>query len=321
MLSSCESSHALESFSSSKAKILIIDDQIENIQLLHMLLEDEYDIFMATSGEQGIKQCRHHMPDLILLDITMPGLDGFHVCRILKDDISTAHIPIVFVTGHSDESEEAKGFELGASDYIRKPISSIILEQRINTHLTLKRQKEHLSHLAMQDGLTGVASRHRFFNTLQKLWYECVNKKEPLSIIMLDIDNFKVFNHTYGHRVGDIALKNISDILQEHIQLPHSLVARYNGEEFCCLLPFTHLRDGVVIAEELRRRVEVLTIGNKQVDGKDVVSMCSVTVSAGVVSTISNPQITTSDLLLFEVDKYLVMAKASGKNCIKYNDD
>ena len=313
MLSSCESS------SLPKSKILIVDDQIENIQLLHMLLEDEYDIFMATGGEQGIKQCRNHMPDLILLDVTMPEFDGFYVCRILKDDVSTAHIPIIFVTGHDDDSEEAKGFELGASDYIRKPIDSIIIEKRINTHLTLKRQHERLSRLAMQDDLTGLANRHRFFNTLQKLWYECVGKKEPLSIIMLDIDNFKVFNHTHGYRVGDIALKKISHILQENIQMPHSLVARYNGEEFCCLLPFTQLKDAVILAEELRRCVEVLTIDNKQSENSDVTDRCSVTVSAGVVSTVSNPQ-TTTDLLLFDVDKYLVMAKESGKNCIKYND-
>ena len=257
MLSSYESSDVLECISSSKSKILIVDDQIENIQLLHLLLEDDYDTFMATGGEQGIKQCRKHMPDLILLDVTMPELDGFHVCRILKEDISTAHIPIIFVTGH-DDSEEAKGFELGASDYIRKPINSAIIEKRINMHLTLKRQNERLSHLAMQDDLTGVANRCNLFNTLQILWSECVNKKEPLSIIMLGIDNFKVFNYTYGHQVGDIILKNISAVLQKYIQLPHSLVARYNGEEFCCLLPFTHLKDAALLAEELRGRVEAL---------------------------------------------------------------
>ena len=321
--------------SSSKPKILIVDDQVENIQLLHMLLEDDYTIFMATDGEQGLQQCRKHMPDIILLDIAMPGLDGYQVCSILKSESLTAHIPIIFITGHIDDSEEAKGFELGAVDYIRKPITPIIVEKRIATHLILRRQEEYLFHLSKFDELTGIANRRHFFNVLQKLWHSCIHKKEPLSIVMLGIDNFKDFNYLYGHLAGDAALKMISKIVQQCVQLPDSLVARYNGEEFCCLLPFVCLNDAVIIAEELRSHVEKLSIETNSSDKNclnesdlnksdlkknHIADMDHLTVSAGVASTISNLQITTPELLLFEANKYLNLAKKSGKNCIKYND-
>lgn len=315
--------------SSAKPKILIVDDQIENIQLLHMLLEDDYKIFMATDGEKGLQQCRKHMPDLVLLDVTMPGLDGYQVCSLLKDNVLTAHIPIIFITGHINDSEEVKGFELGAADYIRKPINSTIIEKRIATHLTLKRQNEYLSHLSMYDELTGIANRRNFVSILQKIWHDCSSNKESLSIIMLDIDNFKTFNYTYGHLAGDMALKMISNILQQHVQLPHSLVARYNGEEFCCLLPSVCLNDAVSIAEELRSRVETSPVDISDLDSSHletnrsnkshVADMDPLTVSAGVASTISNQQITTPELLLFEVNKHLSLAKKSGKNCIKYS--
>ena len=314
MLSPCVSSGVFDSVPSPKSKILIVDDQIENIQLLHMLLEDDYDIFMATDGEQGVAQCRKHIPDLVLLDVTMPGLDGYQVCDLLKKDISTKHIPIIFITGHVDDSEEVKGFELGAADYIRKPINPTIIEKRIQTQLLLKYQNERLSSLTMLDGLTGVANRRSFFHALQKIWHECVDQDGQLSIIMLDVDDFKVFNYTHGHIAGDTALKMMSHVLQqyfqENLQLLQNLVARYNGEEFCCLLPFVSLSDAIIVAEELRTRVETLNIDNKKL-----------TVSVGVVNTTSNQHITTPELLLFEVNKCLSLAKKSGKNCIKYTDN
>lgn len=164
-----------------KPKLLLVDDQRVNILVLYELFRDECEIFMATDGEQALQSCRTVLPDLVLLDVHMDGLDGHEVCRRLKDDPETRDIPIIFVTAQGEEQDEVHGFELGAVDFIVKPINPVIVKARVKTHLTLKQQTDILRSFALLDGLTGVANRRKFDEELALDWRQCQREQAPLS--------------------------------------------------------------------------------------------------------------------------------------------
>ena len=139
-----------------KPKLLVVDDQAINIQVMYRCFAGDYQVFMATNGEQALNLCKSNPPDLILLDVVMPGLDGFEVCKRLKADPSTSHIPVIFVTAHTDPAQETHGLSLGAVDFIAKPVNPDVVRARVKTQLTLKFQSDLLRKLVFLDGLTGV---------------------------------------------------------------------------------------------------------------------------------------------------------------------
>ncbi|KAA0982652.1 diguanylate cyclase [Pseudomonas sp. ANT_J12] len=291
----------------SRPKLLIVDDQPTNIRVLHELFREDCDVFMATSGEQAIGLCRLQLPDLILLDVVMEGIDGHEVCRRLKADPATQGIPIIFITAQQQESDEVSGLELGAVDFISKPINPTIVRARVRTHLTLKLQNDLLRSMALMDGLTGVANRRKFDEDILADWRQCYRERKPLSLVLVDVDFFKRYNDQYGHQAGDGCLKSVAHELSLTVRRPYDLVARYGGEEFACVLPNTNLAGAVEMAERMQERIRALGIEHSASDVNSVV-----TVSLGVATVTPTGDLTIS-ALIEAADKQLYRAKIAGR--------
>jgi diguanylate cyclase (GGDEF)-like protein len=294
--------------SNPRQRILIVDDAMTNIMSLEELLKGDYEVMYATGSEQGLEMCRSMQPDLVLLDVVMPGIDGFEVCARLKRDPETRDIPVVFVTARSDIADETRGLEAGAIDFITKPFSPPIVRARVRNHLELARQRDLLSTLSFIDGLTGIANRRKFEEALESEWRRCARQDAPLGLIMADVDLFKLYNDTYGHQAGDVCLKTVATTLAQSLNRGGDLIARYGGEEFVCLLPETDL-DGVrATAARLASAINQLSMPHL----KSSVARC-VTVSLGGTSTVPHPDFVPPDLVR-GADQLLYRAKQEGRN-------
>lgn len=290
-----------------RPKLLIVDDQQVNILLLNELFQDDCEVFMATQGEGAIAMSQNLLPDLILLDVVMPGADGYEICRRLKADPLTCDIPIIFITVQNGEEDQIRGLELGAVDFISKPISPVIVRARVRTHLALKLQSDMLRAIALLDGLTGVGNRRQFDQDMQVAWRICLREQAPLSLIMVDVDLFKRYNDRYGHLAGDLCLKSVAGALHQSLQRPWDTLARYGGEEFICLLPKTEAQGAATIAAKLLQRIRSLEIEHLDSDVDSVV-----TISQGVATTIPRPG-QVSDTLIAAADRQLYQAKQAGR--------
>jgi diguanylate cyclase (GGDEF)-like protein len=291
-----------------RARLLIVDDQPLNIRLFHEIFHADHEVFFATNGEDALEFCRTTLPDLILLDVIMPGLNGYEVCRRLKADPRTSEIPVVFVTAQSEASEEEDGLAAGAVDFIAKSASANVMRARVRTLLTLKRQSDLLRRLARIDGLTGLANRRHLDETLASEWRRCTRSGKPLSLIMIDLDHFKLFNDRYGHQAGDACLKQVSGCLNAGFTRSHDLVARYGGEEFVCVMPETSLEGAEAKAHSLEKAVRALGIPheNSSVPGGIV------TISLGVAVAVPDVGDECAELILC-ADRSLYMAKDAGR--------
>ncbi|WP_246623272.1 diguanylate cyclase [Sphingomonas colocasiae] len=293
-----------------KAVVLIVDDEISNIEIMNAVLEDSYEICFATSGEQAIETARTVLPDLILLDVLMPGMDGYEVCKTLKQDRLLADVPVIFTTGLDDQDAEARGLSLGAIDYVTKPIQPIILAVRVRNHIELKRLRDQLAEMAVTDALTGLSNRRRLEQALGVETARLARSEDWLSVIMLDIDFFKAFNDTYGHPAGDRCIAMVASALNRAVRRASDLAARYGGEEFACVLPGADADAAMTVAREIQAQVQSLSIPHTQ----SKVSSC-VTVSIGIASARCRPGM-TADLWIGNADRQLYLSKATGRNRI-----
>ncbi|MBU1170522.1 MAG: response regulator [Proteobacteria bacterium] len=292
-----------------KQKILVVDDVSENIEVLIELLKSDYKMVAAKNGEKALAMVRsRQQPDLILLDINMPGMDGFDVCRHLKEDEKTRDIPVIFITSESDVKDQTKGFELGAVDYITKPIVPVIVKMRVKTQLEIKQQRDKLSVLSTMDGLTGIPNRRRFDDILQREWHRCMRSGNHLSLILMDIDHFKLFNDNYGHQAGDHCLKQVADALKKGCMRETDLVARYGGEEFVVVLPDTNLDGALTVADRMRHNLNMLNIPHAHSSAAN-----HVTISQGLVSMIPYSKISVHEFIESS-DQCLYQAKETGRN-------
>ncbi len=293
-----------------KQRILIVDDEPANIRVLGSALRDEYQVSFATSGEQALNIAGSDT-DLILLDIMMEGMDGYEVCRKLKNSRKTKNIPIIFITTMSDEEDETRGLEAGAVDYITKPFSMAIVKARVRTHLELKRHRDMLENLSSLDGLTGIPNRRRFDEYLEQEWKRAVRDASFLSLIMIDIDYFKKFNDNYGHCAGDDCLRKVAKTLAESVNRPSDLVARYGGEEFAAVLPKTDKEGAVFVADTMLKKIESLGIPHSHSEVQTFL-----TVSIGTATILPSPDADMS-VLVNSSDRALYEAKRSGRNRLK----
>jgi diguanylate cyclase (GGDEF)-like protein len=300
------------SAATARPRLLIVDDQPLNIRLLHQVFQAEFEVFVATSGEGALSFCQTQLPDVILLDVLMPGLDGYEVCRRLKRDARTSEIPVVFVTSQSDTSEEEDGLAAGAADFIARSASANVMRARINTLMVLKRQTDQLRSLARIDALTGLANRRDFDERLDVEWRRCARSAKPLALIMIDIDYFKLFNDCYGHQAGDACLRQVALCLKGQVNRSPDLVARYGGEEFVCVLPETPLAGAHAKARSLEGAVRALGIAHQGTLLPGGVVTISLGV-AGVVPTVSDDH----RHLLLCADRSLYMAKDAGRGQVK----
>ncbi|MCP4346458.1 MAG: PleD family two-component system response regulator [Desulfobacterales bacterium] len=293
-------------------RILIVDDVPKNLQVLGSVLKKEgYLIAFAKNGEHALDYIAEHQPDLILLDIMMPGTDGYEVCRKLKEDQKTRDIPVIFITALGDADDEYRGFEIGGVDYITKPFNPKIVKARVKTHLLLKRKTEILEKLASIDGLTEINNRRRFDEMLETEWNRAKRELKPLSLVMTDIDYFKNFNDSYGHAAGDECLRKVAGTLAKTVQRSPDFVARYGGEEFAAILPDTGINGAAGIAEKMRLNTESLQIPHEQNRASGYV-----TLSLGVAAVIPDEN-TSSAALVEAADRCLYEAKKNGRNQVK----
>lgn len=305
-----------------RQKILIIDDTPANIQILHAVLGDAYSIFFATSGQDGITMARKELPDLILLDVMMPGVDGYEVCRELKGDALTRQIPIIFITTMRNVEDETKGLELGAIDYIIKPFSPPIVNARVKNHLELKRHRDLLEKmtieldkknlalnlLAREDALTGLANRRYFNEVLESEITRAQRSGQLLSLLLCDVDFFKNYNDHYGHVAGDKCLQAIGQILLQTFKRAGDLPARYGGEEFVVIFPGLPPGTAGLLAEKLRQKMMTQAIPHAFSAAAEVV-----TLSIGVVEAQPSYE-RNAEWYINEADKALYRAKEGGRN-------
>lgn len=286
---------------------MVVDDQPINIQVMHQIFTGEYQVFMATNGQQALNLCKTNPPDLVLLDIVMPQMDGYEVCRQLKADSSTRDIPVIFVTAHSEADQETLGLELGAVDFITKPVIPAVVRARVKTHVTLKQQSDLLRKMVFLDGLLGVFNRRYFDQQIDTEWARAQRSGTPLSVLMLDVDYFKRYNDTYGHLAGDDCLRKVAAEIRSALRRPADVVARYGGEEFACVLPETALEDAIAIAKLLEQQIRDLGVPHSSSDAAPVV-----TVSIGVCCKPPGGAGSASDLVS-QADAQLYQAKHSGR--------
>jgi diguanylate cyclase (GGDEF)-like protein len=291
-----------------KNKVLVIDDEKSNLLVLHTILSPVYTVFTAKSGEEGLLRVEDDKPDLILLDIIMPGLDGFEVLRRLKNSPDTRHIPVIIITGLDNEVNEEKGFLLGAVDYITKPFKNSIVMARVKTHIQIVTQMRMIERLGMVDPLTDIPNRRCFDDHIAVEWRRAVRNRHLISFMMIDLDNFKRYNDTYGHPQGDTLLRTVAKVFSAAVRRPGDMAARLGGEEFGVLLPGTGPEGVLEIAEETRARVEAAKIPTA--DGR---TLTTATISIGTASVIPAYGSSWEDFIA-RADRLLYAAKNSGRN-------
>ncbi|QYK00708.1 GGDEF domain-containing response regulator [Shewanella psychrotolerans] len=294
-----------------RGRILLVDDLQVNIVILSQLFKGQHEVAFALNGEKAVELCRSFKPDLILLDIEMPYMSGFEVCEQLKADNLTKDSAIIFVSAHHDEEIEAKGFEMGAVDFIHKPINATITKARVENQLLLKKQTDTLRSLVMLDSLTGIGNRHHVERRLPEAWRNSIRLHSPISILMLDVDYFKRYNDIYGHQEGDKALTRIAQVIANTIRRPYDFCARYGGEEFICVLPDTDMNGAQVLAQQIVDAVRELHIPHSDSDVSEYVTIC-----AGVSSIIPD-QTSDWEREIESADKQLYLAKEHGRDRIE----
>lgn len=260
-------------------QLLLVDDDPGMVQLMGRTLAGLGRLRFATSGQQALRQMRELPPDLVLLDGEMPGLTGFQVCEQMKVDPDLAGIPVIFVTGHSDNVHELRGLELGAVDFIAKPISEPLLVARVKTQLRIKRLTDELRDVARTDALTELANRRSFDERLEREWRRAQRDATPISLLLVDVDHFKRYNDHYGHPAGDGCLHAVAQALRTATLRPADCVARYGGEEFALLLPNTARSGAASVAQRVIQQVASLSLPHES-----SATAPWVTVSVGVAS-------------------------------------
>jgi len=233
------------------SSILLVDDDPVIIHRISRILSEVATLRFATNGEVALRLAREAIPDLILLDSEMPGMSGFEICEVLKADPEFADVPVIFVTSHSDTAVHVAGLELGAVDFIAKPISEPLLLARVKTQLRIKHLADELRRISTVDALTGLANRRRLDERLEREWLRSMRDQDPIALLLVDVDFFKLYNDHYGHPEGDACLQAVARVLMENCQRPADLAARYGGEEFAILLPQTSLAGAELVAQRV----------------------------------------------------------------------
>ena len=281
--------------------ILIVDDSPANIQNLAGVLKDNYKLKVANSGQRALEILENEDEiDLILLDVLMPGMDGYEVVKELKKNTKTKDIPIIFVTGNDSPEDEEKGLDAGVVDYITKPIRPAIVKARVKIHMTIKTQRDTLQYNAMHDMLTGLYNRHHLNAEGARKFAKALRHGSNFSVVMADIDYFKNVNDKYGHLVGDKILKAVASVLNSSNRV-EDFVARFGGEEFVILLEDCTCGNALQKAETLRQHIESL-----MPDGIKITSSFGLTNISAKYNTLEE--------MLKDADTALYQAKENGRN-------
>ncbi|WP_414530882.1 diguanylate cyclase domain-containing protein [Nodularia chucula] len=311
----------ITTFAKNQSLILIVDDEAFSRMQLRLALEREgYQIAEACNGREALNICEKTHPDIILLDAIMPDMDGFECCTRLHSADFSQDIPILMITGLDDQESVDRAFAVGAIDFVTKPIHWPVLRQRVKRLISesqvqknLEFANQELQKLVTIDQLTQVANRRRFEEYFAQEWKRLIGEKMPISLIMADVDFFKLYNDNYGHQLGDRCLQAVATSIQNTVQRSSDLVARYGGEELAIILPNTDTPGAVTVAENICSAVRKLAIPHN----------CSpvssfVTISAGVATMIPQPNFHYQEIIVL-ADRQLYRAKTSGRDRVEFS--
>jgi len=295
-------------------KVLVADDDAVNRDVLGELLKPEYTVLLAKNGAQTLERAMRHLPDLILLDVIMPDMDGYEVLRRLRADPLTEQISVIFISGLDRPEDEANGLKMGAADYITKPFNQTVVMARVALHLQVVRQRRMLERLANIDGLTELANRRRFDEVYALEWQRARRSGRPLSLALLDVDAFKQYNDRYGHPAGDRALRAVARVAAAAMRRPADLAARYGGEELVLLLPETGAAEARHVVSQMLAAVAGLSIAHEASSVAPVL-----TASAGG-ATLEPGAAETAPGLFDAADAELYRAKQAGRNRVSWRE-
>lgn len=295
-------------------KILIVDDSLLQATQLKAIIEDEYDVTIAQTAEDGLRRASDEEFSLILLDIVMPEMDGFTLLKKLQEEIITQSVPVILITSLADAVNEQHGLILGAVDYITKPYIPLIVKARVNTHVKLYRYRKKVEEQSMTDQLTGVANRRRYDRYSLTKWNEAARLQLPFSICMFDIDHFKMYNDTFGHPAGDKVIAAIAKTISSHLKRSTDFVARYGGEEFVAISMGDPSKKIFEHLQTIRQAIEDLHIPHNPNVSEWV------TVSIGGVTVVPETR-GAYDVYLKIADTMLYDAKKHGRNRVVWADE
>lgn len=295
-------------------KILIVDDSLLQATRLKSIVEDEYDVTIAQTAEEGLRCAGTGEFSLILLDVVMPGMNGFTLLKKLQEELVTQNIPVILITSLSDVVHEQHGLVLGAVDYITKPFNELIVKARVNTHVKLYQYRRQVEEQSMTDQLTGIANRRRYDQLSGEKWREAVRLNVPISICMFDIDYFKAYNDTFGHPAGDKVIAAVARKAASCLRRDTDMFARYGGEEFAALLLGDSAEKAFAHMRQIRKEIEALHIPH------DPSVADWVTVSIGGV-TVSPKAGSSYDFFFKIADTMLYDAKRFGRNGVVWADE
>jgi two-component system chemotaxis family response regulator WspR len=313
-----------------KVRVLLVDDQLIIVEAIRRMLSDQTDIefHYITDPAAAVATALELQPTVILQDLVMPGFDGFTLIREYRLDDQLRHVPVIVLSAKEDPKLKAHSFSVGANDYVVKLPDKLELLARIRYHSAgyisrlqrneafqfLRASRKNLADanielqkLAALDSLTGIANRRRFDEVMRAEWQRGQRDRKPLSLLMCDIDCFKVYNDSFGHLAGDLCLKKAAAVLTEHLKRPADVAARYGGEEFAIVLPDTGPEGALLIASACRAHIERLAIENPQAPAG------MVTMSIGVASVVPS-KAGSAEALIETADKALYTAKNDGRN-------
>ena len=295
-------------------KILIVDDSATQAARLRSILDDEYDVSVAQTAEEGLRRILEESFSLVLLDVVMPGMDGFTLLKKLQEEAATWDVPVIMITSLSDAEHEQRGLVLGAVDYITKPFKPLIIKARVDTHIKLYDYRRQVEQQSMTDQLTGIANRRRYERYSIMKWDEAVRLHVPFSVCIFDIDRFKAYNDTFGHPAGDKVIAAVAKTAASHMQRSTDLLARYGGEEFVAIFLGDSAAESFGHLKKIRQAVEDLHIPHDPAAGQWV------TISIGGVTTV--PKMEDSYCNYLKVaDTMLYEAKRSGRNRVVWTSE
>ncbi len=298
-----------------KPHVLVVDDDRANCERLMQLFGDEgYDVDVAFDGLVALEKIREKAPQIVILDVMMPKMNGLELCRIIKQSLGDIFLPVILVTVKGDIDSKVQGLKMGADDYLAKPYNTIELKARVASLLRIKElqdrintKKRQLEDLSFTDGMTGLYNHRYLQQRLSEEFKRAQRYNDPLSCVMVDLDHFKKINDTLGHQFGDLVIKDASDILKQCVR-EHDIVTRYGGDEFLIILPRTHFTGSLTVAERIWKTLEVHTSS----DGKN---QRKITASIGI-SFYPNKNVSAPEQLIAHADEALYKAKRDGRNKI-----
>ena len=294
-----------------KEQILVVDDSLFNANILAEILKKEYVVSIEKSGKDCLSHVGRHTVDLIFLDVVMPEMDGYEVCKRLKQNSLTRDIPIIFVSASEEVENQTRGLELGALDYLVRPAPPAVVLAKAKNYLALKKQREMLEKYSFRDELTGIFNRRYLMEYLSEKWNDAFFQKIPLAVLFMDVDYFKKYNDVYGHVVGDQCLRKLGRLLDGALERPSDITARYGGEEFMIVLPGSDEKRAAEMAKKIQKKLAEERLVHAASDVSPFV-----TLSIGIAAMVP-PALGQEKVLVEMADMALYKAKKAGRNMFR----